>query len=370
MSQHQLSQGERVAQEVNSAPKMISHLQRLALLWLAIVSACRRPAPIPEPPDVRPWVVGEAVANLNEAGHFHLPPPRSPTGAAILFPERAIELATAYVHQRTSYKDLPRNFHGERLSHMDKEHGDIIDFQSLRPGPRAYFPQIPYGPVADSLPEYVREAYGPYYLVPFYSRGGLEVMVVSVAAEATGLRIDQEGRVRPPGGTGSLPFNREVVSAGVEYPVPLTPECAVRLVAEATGRKVIRVPELIHPGRLWHPAVTYWKLALDQPVAVRGDSTRRVDNLREIYIGLEPRVKFEPGALRPVLFRPLAEQPTVDTAKVVVPSLDRPPGEPPARYTVEIPIRPGSPVRFEKARLVHGSLEPKQRHFPCQSRPR
>lgn len=326
--------------------------------------SCHRASPPPEPPDVRPWVAGEAAHSVDEAGHFQLPPPAPHGSTPMLSPEEAIRITTAWVHHREGYREMPKDFHGERLSDMEKEHGDIIEFQSLQAGP-VYYPQIPYEPLPDTLPEHVRRAYGPHYVVPFYSRRGLQVMLTSVFAEDTALWVDEQGRVRKGQTGGGLPFSQHAISAGAEYPVPLTPECAVRLVAEATGRKVVRRPELVHPGGRWAPTVVYWKLMLDQPLMVRGDSTQQFESLRVLYVDVEPKRGIQPAPLQLIWRRALPEQPRTDT----IAHLDRISRrqKPPRVRTTELKIRPGYAIRFETVTPLEGSIQPAERHFPCQA---
>lgn len=285
----------------------------------------------------------------------------------MISPEEAVRLATGHLRRFTSYEDFPTSFHGERLSHMDKEHGDVIDFQALRPGPQVYFPATPYEPVADTLPELVREAYGPHYVIPFYNPMGIQVLVASVPAEDFGYWIGDPGRVRPAGGTGAIRITRFVVSAGAEYPVPLTPECAVRLVGQATGRKIARAPEAVYPGMPWAPPLMYWKLTLDAPVPVRARTRGDTAATEVLYVGLEPGPRHEPGRFEPVLFKAAPDQPAADTAVVPIPGRRKPPPVKRDRRTIEVPIRPGAIIRFDKVELLSGSIAAPVRHFPCRA---
>ena len=331
-----------------------------------MLSACNQSAPAAESPDVRQWVVSDLADQLGPGGRFQVRPPAG-EHHRIITPEQAVRLATAFVHGFRSYKDLPRGLHGERLSHMDKAHGDVIDFQALRPGSQVYFPATPYGPLADSVPELIREAYGPHYIIPFHDPQGTQVLVVAVPAEDLGYWIDERGRVRPPGGTGGIRIYSTIVSASAEYPVPLTPECAVRLVGQATGRRVLRVPEAVYPGRPWAPTILYWQLTLDAPVQVRLEEQGNTGTTQVLYLGLEARSRSEPGRLQPVLFQAAPEQPRADTVEAPVAHRgNRPTGETDRRVFV-VPIRPGRAVRFQKVQLLNGSVVPPVRHLPCQA---
>jgi hypothetical protein len=323
----------------------------------------------PEPPDARAWVTGEAAASLDERGRFRFPPARPRVDGPTITEADAARLATARMQGFTSYKEFPRNFRGERLSLYERDRGDLIDFKALRAGPRVYLAESPYEPVPGTWPEHVLEVLEPRYLVPLYSAEGFETLVVSVPARDMRYAVDADGQIRA-GPSGSLRLTTTALPAGAEYDVPLSPECAVRVVAEATGRRVVNVPELVQGGRPEHPVLARWRLVLDAPVSLRGDSTKRVDTTRVIYVRSEWRRWLRPSGIDPTWYRALPDQRGADTLQSWTHT-------DPQRYSPGQPqlhvarIRAGYPVRFERVRPPeNAAARPTNDLFPCELRPR
>jgi hypothetical protein len=344
---------------------------RLALLMALALSACSESSdPRPEPPDVRAWVAGEAAENLDERGRFRLPTARPKIDGPTITADDAARLATAWARRQTSYKDLPRNFRGARLSHYEIGHGDLIDFKALRPGPRAYLAESPYEVVPATWPEHVAQLFEPTYLVPLYSARGFQTLVAKVRARDTGHRVANDGQLQH-GPIGSLPFSLTAVPAGAEYDVPLNPECAVRVVAEATGRLVVRVPELVKAGHRDHPISSLWRLTLDAPVSLVGDSTKRADTTRLVYVRSDRRGWIQPPQIEPAWYRALPSPRTADTLEFWAPT-DRSRADGPRdRQLYVARMREGYAVRFERVRPPkNAAVGPLRDHFPCELRPR
>lgn len=347
-----------------------SHRALHAALIVPLLVGCDRYEPRPEPPDVRAWVAGEAAASLDERGRFRFPSARPKIDGSTISEADAARLATAWMRSFGSYGDFPRDFHGERLSSYERDHGDLIDFRALRVGPRVYLAESPYEPVPGTWPEHVLEVLEPTYLVPLHSAAGFQTLVMAVPVRDMGYRVTDDDQVRA-GPSGALRFSTTAVPAGAEYDVPLSPECAVRVVGEATGRRVVRAPELVQGGRPSHPVLSRWRLTLDAPVSLRSDSTRRVDTTRVIYVRSEWRQRVRPSGIDPAWYRALANQPGADTLESWTYVGEPRPDAPRRRQLHVARIRAGYPVRFERVEPpVNKAAEPSHKHFPCELRPR
>lgn len=339
-----------------------------SVIPLVVVACGGRDQPRPEPPDVRAWVAGEAATSLDERGRFRFPAAPPKIDGATITGADAARLATAWMRSFTSYEDFPPNFHGQRLSLYEREHGNLIDFKALRAGPRVYLAESPYEPVPGTWPEHVLEVLEPVYLVPLYSAAGFQPLVTEVPARDMGYRIADDGGVRA-GPSGALRLSTVAIPAGAEYDVPLSPECAVRVIAEATGRRVVRVPELVQGGRPSHPVLSLWRLTLNAPVSLRGDSTRRVDTTRVIYVRSEWRQGVRSSAIDPVWYRALPNQRSADTLQAWTP-LGAPGPDSRRRQLYVARIRAGYAVRFERVEPPgNATTEPYHVHFPCELRP-
>ncbi|MFN2567335.1 MAG: hypothetical protein ABR499_20250 [Gemmatimonadaceae bacterium] len=240
------------------------------------------------------------------------------------------------------------------------------------PGPRVYLAESPYEPVPRTWPEHVLDVLEPRYLVPLYSAAGFQTLIMAIPARDMGYHVADDGSVRA-GPSGALRFLTIAIPAGAEYDVPLSPECTVRVVAEATGRRVVRVPELLQGGRGSHPVLSRWRLTLDAPVALRGDSANRVDTTRVIYVRSEWRQGVQPSGIDPVWYRALPDQRRADTLADWTPFDERRPDSPRRRQLHVARIRAAYPVRFERIELIESREQRAQRpahdHFPCELRP-
>lgn len=301
-----------------------TRLVRLLLAVSATVAAgCDGGITTPaEVPDVRPYVTGAAAAALAADGTFAFPAPASPTGRAIVGPERARLLAASYV--LSAGTNLVRYWEDDR--------GRRIDLARLQPNARVFYAATPYAPFPEGYHPAFGHAFGPYYLVRMME-GGTPAVMVAVAAYATQVEIGADGMISRPVQSGSEFLSRGVpVDAGRAVP---TPEQAVVRVGRLTGARVQAVPELVVPGWPQGPMEALWKLTLDRTVPVRTKGGRRLDT-RHLYTG---------GGAGRQLMVPATDQPThlpFLAARV------SPTGESLPPEMVNLPILPGAVTVFEE----------------------
>jgi hypothetical protein len=86
---------------------------------------------------------------------------------------------------------------------------------------------------------------------------------------------------------------------GVPASVPVSPEHAVRIVAELSDARVSAIPELILPGRGFVPQYARWRIQLERPVTLRGEQTGRAYVGSELYVGLRGHVSTAAEAQPP-----------------------------------------------------------------------
>ncbi len=224
-------------------------------------------------PDVRDWVTADIAAGLDSDGHFLLPPPRPPGDVPIITGTDARRFALAYANLAvgTSLADQIQSFHGAP-----------IDWTNLEAAPRVFFAESPYADVPDTVPSYVRNSLGPYFLVHVRSRGKV-IASEGVAGYATYLSVKSDGKIGFPASHGSE-FRTQGVHDRSPYQFPMAPEEAVVLVGRATGVRISSIPELRRPNRLYSPGLSYWRLETEGEVRCVGMSSGELYVTDEIYV--------------------------------------------------------------------------------------
>lgn len=266
---------------------------RMALLSSFLGAACDQSAVTTGPalvsPDVRAHVAGEAAENLTAEGKFVLPPPRQEPFPQISAAEAAEQ---AVVHMRM-FGPLVRKY-------LEEQHGAPLDFARLEADPRVYYATTPYEQtIPPDFHPGLRKNLGPYYLVVLRS-SGRPVLSVAVSAYNTDFVV-RNGELHFPVNHGNN-FMPQGAHVGREFSMPVSPERAVQIVAEATGARVVAVPALSLPQQTYVPQFARWRIALDRPVRVRGVETGQVRDVRELYVGNRgvisvPRTE-QPGPVR------------------------------------------------------------------------
>jgi len=148
-------------------------------------------------------------------------------------------------------------------------------------GSRIFFVKSPYGRFPDGYhPAYAR-LYGPYYIVQLNS-GSETIMLVSVSAYATDVKIDGRGIVHRPVERGMEFAHQVLPQAHSDWFV--SPEAAVERVGRETGARVARTPELIRINKKHIPTSAVWKLSLDRDINVRPSGRGASVRTRELYV--------------------------------------------------------------------------------------
>lgn len=321
----------------------------LRLILVMAGASCGDPvapeAELPLPPSVRPWVTGAAAAALDRDGRFVMPDPVAPGPDPMIERSFAADLALAFIDTWVEDVDVGSVAGLSIREYIERGHGGTVDWSNVRVEPRlAYFAKTPYEPLPDRLPQPYRRLFGPQYLVPMYE-GGTQVLSLSVAAYSADLAIDERGMVDLPPYYGNEFFPMGVADS-LPFRVPLWPEEAVRIAAEATGAKVTEVPELIAPNRPKAPQGARWRLQFDRKVQVRRLDLGIVERVNTVYLG----VWYDP--LRVVWSLAADEQPASETFRYVV--LEDT-AEERRVHEVEVAIRDDVPILFVEAEPVGSS---------------
>lgn len=285
-------------------------------------------------PDMRPYVSEQLAFELTAKGQFRLAAPKAPDDIPIISPERARELAAAFL----------RTWGSTYLGMWGWERGGTLSEGSVVPAERVYFARTAHGRIPDDLYHpAIRRIYGPMYLVPLLS-GSETVAILAVSAYSTDLQIDNRGLVRTPPLGGSYFFPHSVAPSPPDprfrY-VAVGPEEAVKSMSEQTGARVTQVPDLVLMPS-FHPASARWRLTLDRPVRVhrvadpaKGRAAQAIDrtpfSVRELYLGEDY-----------VLTVAAAQQPA--HARITYPTGPAQPRGREPTATAEVPHRPDVPV--------------------------
>ncbi|HEY7767321.1 hypothetical protein [Longimicrobium sp.] len=247
---------------------------------MALLAGCDQPempvaGPAAVPPGLSQYVTGEAAAGINAEGLFSLDQPATTGDHPVITPERAGELALAYV----------RSFGPSLKAAWEEDRGAPIDLAALQVGSQVLYAGTPYGTFPAGYHPAFQRGFGPYYLVPLTS-GGKPVLLISVAAYATQTTVDRRGFIQRPVQRGN-----EFVSRGLPLDTArfrlVSPEEAVAFVAKSTGARIARTPELVRVGMPYAPASAMWKLTLDREVGVGVGRNRAHARVREVYVGPE-----------------------------------------------------------------------------------
>jgi len=325
--------------------------------WLLLVAgglaslSCENPvgpdASFPEVPNVREYVVGAALENLDGQGHFQLPAPEWPGSAGLLLSDEAGQFALAYIRSYIAdpgpVPPLPGAISQKQV--IENWHGKPVDWERVSLGPRlAFFAESHLEPVSGSLPNALKNYLGPHFLVPLFV-DGTQVAVVSIAAHATGLWLTSDGQVRKPsGGLNGNEFGTGGVPYSWPYGFPICPEEAVRFAAEKTGAMVTEVPVLVTPGNKITPVWARWIIQLDRDVlferAIDGAQVQASTvQISSDPISLESVSRHSFEALQ--FFIAAEEQPTEERRR-----LSGKIGEVMGQSEFLAPIRPGIPVKL------------------------
>lgn len=263
-------------------------------------------------------VTGAAAAAVDGDGKFVIEP-RTAWRRQLLSQGQATLLGQVYVRRIAS----------TNASFYEKMRGARINFEVLQPCGRAYFAETPYEEPADNLPPSLTNLASPRWIVTYCEADANPSLSVAIAAAATYLSYEGPGfeRSNIKGQFKGMEFK----ALGVPVGKTLTPspERAVTLLAEASGKRVTAVPALVLPGMPLGPWGARWMIVQEGAVKVRS-STGDTASLRTLFVGRE--------VLDVQLFRGLPA--TVNDAREVFSS-----GPGGASYALD--HRPDMPRRFE-----------------------
>lgn len=144
---------------------------------------------------------------------------------------------------------------------------------------RSHYEMPPATAMADPVVAAHVRGYGPWWLVSLCEPGGGTDVVLAVSAYATDLSV-ADGHIVVPriGGNWFIPLGVRPDEALLP-----TPEDAAVRAAQATGRRISGVPELVMTA--WGvPQLAQWRLTVEAPAAIqRGDGQSVA--VREFYVG-------------------------------------------------------------------------------------
>ncbi len=248
-------------------------------------------------PDVRVHVVGSALANLDAEGHFQLRTPAWPGEAPIITPEKAAGFSLGFLRTYIlggEEVEVPGWVSAKEA--IEAQHGKPIRWEDVALGPReVFFSESHLEPVPDTLPIFLKNHLGPFYHVPLFVRSE-QVATISIAAHATGLFLDANGRVhRPTDETAGGEFHWHGVPKAWSIGDPPSPESVVESVATATGARVSEVPYLLTARREFSRSYSVWAIRLEREVPFRREKDGSVEMASTVYMGAHP-LTLPPGA--------------------------------------------------------------------------
>lgn len=279
------------------------------------------------------YVSGEAAAALSPDGQFVLKGPMPGGDMPELSSDQSRKLAIAAV----------RSWGPPTLLRLQQYHGAEIDIGALSPCGRVYYETAAYEPLGTGVYRPVRVAYGPKWIVFFCGRSGDPEVSVSIASYGTYLSV--RGRFIISDGPAGPEFHLSGIPLGQE--APISPERAVQLVGDMSGRQVTEVPELVLPG-LAVAQLGLWRLVLDAPVTTveRRTGSRWRDSV--VYVGAADNYTDRRRGLIAV-YRGVKADSTLPTESAIY-HLDGNPRGP--RVKIAVHRRAGLPRTFEPVTIL------------------
>lgn len=309
-------------------------MARWRALALVVATACSDGTGPSDPtPDPTPYVVGAALANLQQ-GRFQLPEP-GPSAVPMIDRARAEALARAWAI----------SFGPALTDALTQEHGGPVQPAALQVCATTRFAESQFETVdpavaADLFRAPTVRALGPQWLVQLCAPSGELQVALAVAAYATDLGIEHGYVVLPSAPVGGNWFSSLGTPRGVAPSFPIGPEEAVVLVARATERRVTEVPRLmLRTATFRSPLTAAWQVRLDAPVTVHESATGAPQAASELYV-----LRDESGRVR--LSVAASEQPATSTQTYLVFDTINQPPNPPQIAEFTLTRRADVPVLF------------------------
>lgn len=281
--------------------------QLLVLLIVLDVIGCRDGLVPVREPDVRAFVAGAAAAAVDDNGTFVFTN-ALPSGVFVSISElRASELAVVFINTFA----WPDNVVGSALgAALEKQRGRAIDVSLLKAEGAVVLADSPYLDAEPGSAPFLRNLFGPRYLIRLHDGFGPAVGV-AVSAYAADVQV-KDGKAVFPAESGAEfqaygnPYNKG-------YMNPVGPERAVVSAALATHTQVVEVPKLLLPERRFSFVNARWRLLLAQEACFVNATSGDITWSRVVYVGTALTAA---GAIlaRDALFLPAMTQVDVDTA--------------------------------------------------------
>jgi hypothetical protein len=285
------------------------------------------------PRDVSRFLVGDAATRLDPSGTLVMPAePPTRSSRPTVSRAHAQQLAAVYARQ---FGPLIR-------STIERDHRGPIDFAHLALCGRVFYADAPVEELPDNVSDPVRRAYGSWWLVSLCGASNLPTVSVAVSVHATALQI-VDGRLVFPFSQGG-----EFLMLGIPRQLgalPVSPEDAVAAVATTSSALVTAVPVLEAPlPSDGMPQMARWHVVLNHPSTLRAVNGSTVHRRADYFFG---RTYFADSATTQA---PVPNQPQTVTVRwrPVPPEGSRHSAQSPAELSVEVGMKPGRSVVFER----------------------
>lgn len=269
----------------------------LSLSAIALCSGCEsavRPLSAARTSVPRDYVTGEALAALDDSGHYRTTVPPLPS----LYPMLAADRARHIVDQ------IWREFGWALQAELQSDRGAPLDVAHVVSCGTPVFVESPYEQSPDSTASLRgRILLGPRWRILMCSGESVQA-IISIGALA--VVMDQPDPLR----TTPTLYLAAIHYVGVPdgAVIPLSAEAATIATAEATGARVDKVPYLVaamYPLSPWYSA---WSVHLDRYVHFVRQIKQRPDSLQQVFFGNFPDYGVRSGPRWPrVIFADSSE---------------------------------------------------------------
>ena len=259
----------------------------LAALCVSCALGCESTAPRPVgPPSISAsMVTGDALAALDDQGHYRTKVAPIPTGFPTLSGARAREIID----------QLWPGWSVNLTALLEEDRGGPLDPARLRSCGPPQYAESPYDQTPDPSATITRIIVGPQWIVGMCDGESVKA-IFSVGALAVALDVPDPHYAPPETQLNGIQYVG--VPDGVTFAT--SAEQATIAVAQATGAKVARVPYSIRGEFNLSPWYAAWSVQLDRKVNVLRQTTGRTDSLDHVFYGSMPDYGVRPGPRWPL----------------------------------------------------------------------
>ncbi len=226
-----------------------------------------------ESASIKNMVTPSVAAALTATGAFSSTSALPNGGMAVISPERAAELAVAYM----------REFGPHIRDNIEQHHGAQVDLTQLKAEPQVLLSESPYNALPANAGMPFHRALGSYYLVRLRNSSD-PVLSVAVSVHATNIDVELGGKMRAIGALGNE-FRTWVIPKASPSQPNISPEQAVVATYRAFGELIAEPPRFVRAGAEFTPHIGHWRVVLAKPIQLSPINLATTESTNVVYLG-------------------------------------------------------------------------------------